>query len=106
MNQTLQIAEMIDQEIRRRILEGLRYITVRNATCPDGCIAAGQNVDRRIPDNPCPLPVTFCVGENLIDPDGIVLFAIKTITAVHGGEMAVDAQTVEHRTAKVNRFVR
>ena len=61
-DQLFQFRESVNQEIRLSILEGFGRIPVGNSARGNACIAAGEDVYRRVADHPRPFTMAFSVG--------------------------------------------
>src|SRR4026209_199006 len=95
----------MDHKIGWRLLAGLRGISPGNAAGLHAGAPAGHDVDCRIADHPCLIDVPVRVGKNLEDADRVRLLPFETVTPVHGGEVAQDAESLEHNSAETDRLV-
>src|SRR5262245_1242327 len=97
MDQSLQIGKVIDQKIGRCVFESLGGVPVGYATRFDRGIAPGEHVDGGVPDHPRSFTMSFCVGQDLENTDGVGFLVVKAIPTVYGGEMLVDTEAIQHR---------
>src|SRR5262245_25564350 len=106
MNQSLQIRKVIDQEIGRDFLESLRRVTVSDTTRLNGRIPPRENVDGGISNHPSPFPIALSIRQDLKNADGIGFLMIKAVTAVYRSKMVINAKSIQHGAAEMNRFIR
>src|SRR5262252_256952 len=105
MDQRLQLGKIIDQEIRRDVFKSFRRVAIGHAASLDRSIPPGEHIDGGVSDHPGSFTMAFGIRQDLKNADWIRFLMIKAIAAVHCCKMLIDAKTIEHRAAEVDRLV-
>ena len=61
-DESLQFAEMIDEDVGRRFFERFRDVAIRDAARSDRCVSPRHDINSGITNHPCSAAITFGVG--------------------------------------------
>src|SRR5690348_6711410 len=91
-----QFFHAVDQEVRLGVGEGLRLEAVGNPAGLDAGVAGGEDVDRAIAYHHGAITGGAELLHQALDADGVGLFVIETVAAIHLAEETADAEAVDY----------